>query len=406
MILSRLSANLKGPWMIDPMSAETMLPVLRSVLHGLNVSMEAPETVSEKLPMAKGASSSGGGQKKIHILHLEGTMMRYDYCGSPGSKSLAAMLRKADKEEDVLGHIIVADSGGGNAASVHDLSEAILSCNKPVVGFVDGTAASACIYALSYCSSIIAHQPMNMIGCVGTMIELSGYAKFRRGEDGTLYARIYADQAGEKNLDYEAALEGNASILKENLLNPLCQQFIDDMKTNRPGCTDEQLHGKTYFAKDVVGSFIDSIGTLEDAMGAVIRQAQALDESKHITDMSIYKNLAAIAALAGLAIAEDGSATLSEEQLKAVNDALGSAQEAAESNSDEATSLRSTLAQRDLRISELETSLEAAIARANNEKPEVPVGSTPSSANEPKGAQTHEEAVAACRAFMNKYKNI
>ena len=196
MILSRLSANLKGPWMIDPMSAETMLPVLRSVLHGFTVSMEAPETVSEKLPMAKGASSSGGVQKKIHILHLEGTMMRYDYCGSPGSKSLAAMLRKADKEEDVIGHIIVADSGGGNAASVHDLSEAILSCTKPVVGFVDGTAASACIYALSYCSSIIAHQPMNMIGCVGTMIELSGYAKFRRGEDGTLYARIYASSLG------------------------------------------------------------------------------------------------------------------------------------------------------------------------------------------------------------------
>ena len=74
MILSRLSANLKGPWMIDPMSAETMLPILRSVLAGLSISMEAPEVISERTPVATEAASGGSASQKvihIYLLHFQ-----------------------------------------------------------------------------------------------------------------------------------------------------------------------------------------------------------------------------------------------------------------------------------------------------------------------------------------------
>lgn len=411
MILSRLSANLKGPWMIDPQSAEIMFPMLRSVLRGSSVSLEGSPVVSELVPVAsrsrKGGSDKASEGNQVHILYLEGTMMRYDYCGSPGSKSLAALLRKADRNPDVIGHIISTDSGGGNAAAVPDLAEAIRSCTKPVVGFVDGTAASAAIYALSYCQKIISHDPMNMIGCVGTMIELSGFSKYRRSEDGEIYCRIYADQASEKNLDYEQALEGNATLIKENMLNPLCQQFITDMKTNRPGCADEQLHGKIYYAKDVIGSFIDSLGTLDDAVAAVVALASPAEtEDFNRENMNNYKNLMAIACLAGLALAEDGSATLNPEQLEALDQALADAAASTRTLTSERDSLRETLTQRDNRISELETSLDAAISRANQETPEVTVTTNAPAAGEITGARTHEEAAAACAEFLKNFKNI
>ncbi len=415
MILSRLSANLKGSWMIDPQSAEIMLPMLRNLLHGTPVSLEAPSVISEFVPASSSASEAhnSGNEGKVHILHLEGTMMRYDYCGAPGSKSLANLLRKADQEEEVIGHIIVADSGGGNSAAVYDLSEAIRSCTKPVVGFIDGTAASACIYALSFCQKILAHQPMDMVGCVGTMIHLSGLSKFRRSENGEIYARIYADQSVDKNLDYEQALEGNATLIKEHILNPICQQFIDDMKANRPGCTDDQLHGKIYYAKDVIGSFIDSIGTLEDAVAEVIALATPSSEpstleNKSQINMKQYINLMAIACLAGLACAADGTATLNPEQLEAIDKALGDALASLQNATTEITTANATIAERDKRIAELEASLNAAIAKANNETPDTAVTTNPSAAttDDLRGAQTHAEAAAACNEFLLNFKNV
>ena len=239
------------------------------------------------------------------------------------------------------------------------------------------------------------------------MIELSGFSKYRRSEDGEIYCRIYADQASEKNLDYEQALEGNATLIKENILDPLCQQFITDMKTNRPGCADEQLHGKIYYAKDVIGSFIDSLGTLDDAVAAVVALASPAEtEDFNRENMNKYQNLMAIACLAGLALAKDGSATLNPEQLEALDKAIGDAQAAAQNATAENTSLRETITERDNRIAELETSLNAAIARANNEAPDTSVHSTPADKAEIRGAETHAEAAAACREFLAKHKNF
>lgn len=411
MLLTRFAANLKGPWMIDAESAQVMLPVLKSILSGVPVSLEPEEkyNLSELIAARQAGSSFESGQEsKIHILHLQGTMFRYDNCGMPGSKTMARALRQYDQDPSVIGHIIVADSGGGAASAVSDLAEAIRSCSKPVVGFIDGTAASACIYTLSYCQKLIAHQPMNFIGCVGVMVELSGFSRYHKDADGEIYARIYADQSSEKNLEYEQALEGNASVIKETCLNPLAEQFIQDMKANRPGCTDDLLKGKTYFAKDVVGSFIDSIGSMDDAIEAVLQLAAPAPEpqQKTLLPMKEYANLMAIAVLAGLVFAEDGSATLTAEQLEALDQALADAAASTRTLTSERDSLRETLTQRDNRISELETSLDAAISRANQETPEVTVTTNAPAAGEITGARTHEEAAAACAEFLKNFKNI
>lgn len=410
MLLTRFAANLKGPWMIDAESAQVMLPVLKSILSGVPVSLEPEEkyNLSELIAARQaGASSESGQESKIHILHLQGTMFRYDNCGMPGSKTMARALRQYDQDPSVIGHIIVADSGGGAASAVSDLAEAIRSCSKPVVGFIDGTAASACIYTLSYCQKLIAHQPMNFIGCVGVMVELFGFSRYHKDADGEIYARIYADQSSEKNLEYEQALEGNASVIKETCLNPLAEQFIQDMKANRPGCTDDLLKGKTYFAKDVIGSFIDSLGTLDDAVAAVAALASPAEtEDFNRENMKNYKNLMAIACLAGQAIAEDGSATLNPEQLEALDKALGDALASAQTVAAENTSLKDTIAKQNSRNAELEASLTAAIARANNEAPDTSVHSTPAAPAEIRGAETHAEAAAACAEFLKNFKNI
>ena len=401
MVFSNFAQNLRGPWMIHPEQAAVMLPVLKGFLGGYITEFSkarATKRVSCSDYVAGASVSSGIRGKSIYATYLEGTMLKYDYCGSPGTRRIADELLAADRDDEVVGHIIVADSGGGNADSVPDLADAIRQLEKPVVAYIDGMAASACIYAISYTDKIIAHQPMDLVGCIGTMIEISGFSKFHREEDGYIRCRIYADASSEKNADYEAALEGNAQIIKEELLNPLAEKFISDMKANRPGILDTQLSGKTYFAKDVVGSLIDSIGTFEDAVKAVLDMAEG--QSKTTTDMAKYNNIESIPSLRDLVYAEDGSTTLQACQLQDIEAALGTVADASALN-DTIADLNSQIAERDSRIAELEESLAAAIAKSDGEGV-APKKDPTVAEDEYRPARSFAEAVATCEKFLSK----
>ena len=380
MVLSNLTQNLRGAWMISPEAASVSLPLLRGVLQGqieeIKESSEPYRVMCSDYRIGNTREVNSQTEEAIYVTYLKGTMLKHNSCGDPGTRQIGQELLRADQDPSIIGHIIIADSGGGNANSVPELTDAITQLTKPIVAWVDGMAASACIYAISYTDKIIAHQPMDRIGCIGTMSELSGYSRLYKSKDGYIKARIYADSSTEKNADYEAALEGNAQIIKENLLNPLSEQFINDMKANRPAVTDDQLTGKTYFAKDVIGTLIDSIGTFDDAVNAVITLHDAANPNKQtMTQNNLYPNFTAIPTLTGLVCDEDGSAHLQECQLTDIEAALAAGANATElqttiDNLNQQVSERdATIAQRDARITELENSLQAALARQDEEQP-------------------------------------
>lgn len=415
MKLSNLAMNLRGPWMITPEQAAAMAPVLQGVINGYITEIDkgpAARKIScaDLIPAPKGKANPYES-KSIYVTYLLGTMLKYDSCGDPGTRTIGEELRKADADPEVLGHIIVADSGGGSSDSVPELADAIRSCSKPVVGFIDGTAASACIYALSYCDRIIAHQPKDRVGCIGTLVQLSGYPKFHKDSDGYVSARIYADAATEKNADYEAALEGNFQVIREQTLNPLNEQFTSDVRANRPNVKDDQLTGRTYFAEDVVGSLIDSIGTMADAATAVADLAdQHIDQNPSTMEKqnnNSYPNLVAIPALAEQVFDQnDGSSTLQAVQLQAVEAALAEAASLRASNEQLTADLKKaneTIAARDARITELQNSLKAAIEKAENPAPEQPAPSgTPENDGQVKAAENFDEALEACQDFLNR----
>lgn len=419
MKLSNLAMNLRGPWMISPEEAAIATSLLRGVLQGSITEIDhGPEPYRVKcdsIVPAPAGDANPFRDKSIYVTHLRGTMLKYDNCGDPGTRSIGEALLAADADPEIIGHIIVADSGGGSVDSVPEIAEAITGCTKPVVGFVDGIAASACIYALSYCDNIIAHHPQDRVGCIGTLIQLSGYPKFVKESDGYVTARIYADQATEKNADYEAALEGNFQLIKEQTLNPLNEQFITDIRRNRPAVTDDQVTGRTYFAQSVVGTLVDSIGSFGSALQTVMDLAAALlpagdsaSPSQHNMENN-YPHLTAIPALNEQVFDEqDGSTVLQPSQLEAVEGALAAAaglQESADTANRELTEARETIAQRDARITELESSLAAAIERAESAgSPAAGIKPTHSGegAQGPEPAANFDEALRACDEFLNR----
>lgn len=426
MNLSIFARNLRGPFMIHPMAAAAVMPLIHGVIAGNEIDFDSDDRrESRKVACSdfwSGAKHEAGepfAGKSVFVCYLEGTMTRYDTCESWGTCTIADDLLHADADPEVIGHIIVTDSGGGAADSVPELSEAIGKLSKPVVAWIDGMAASAAIYAISYCQKIIAHRPMNEVGCIGTMITVSGWPKFRRDSDGYVKARIYASQSDEKNADYEAALEGNVQLIRENLLDPLAEQFINDIKANRPGVTDDQTKGRTYFAKDVVGSLIDSIGDFSSAMDAVMELAAAKqgEDGNSISAMK-YQNLESIPELQEQVYAEDGSTVLQECQLQAVDAALASLAETSGLH-DQVTALtqtvadrnatiaqhEATIAQRDARIAELEAALDAAADRNSQEQPagvDVEADTVHHEGDAASPAKNRAEAEAACREFLKR----
>ena len=409
MVFSNLALNFRGPWMISPEQAAVMLPVMKGIMKGYITEFEQAD--SEKLKIAEyNGQKNTASEKKINVVQLVGTMFKYDSCEGPGTRTIANELLAADRNSEVIGHIIVADSGGGSVDSVHEMANAIKNCTKPVVAFVDGMAASACIYAISYCDRIIAHNSTDRIGCIGTMIELSGYSKFHKDGD-FIAARIYADQSEEKNLEYEQALSGNDKLIRENLLNPLAEQFISDMKANRPGAKDEQLKGRTYFAKDVIGSLIDEIGSFEDALKAVNDLANAKNnENIEQNNNPMYPTLENLSKMNGQVYDKDGSTTVQAVQLTEIEEALAegaaNAQRVATLNS-EIAEKDQTIAQQSVRIQELENSLAAAIEKANSDEvSDVVPERAPEAKNTEKEAANFEEALDSCNDFLEKFKNI
>ena len=368
---------LTAQWMIEPYTAAQYQQIFRGALMGLQIEKDDTPTsyfldaVTNKTTYDRDGLASG---KAINVVELKGIMTKEDGGCHYGTKTIARRLLENDKEDFVIGHVIVINSGGGAANSVRVLAEAIRGCTKPVVAFVDGLMASAAMYAGSYCPYIIADSENDRIGCIGTTIEIADYPKQAHLPDGLISVRIYATKSTEKNLEYEEALNGNVELIRKELLDPLNDQFLAAMRENR-NVTEEQLKGRTYFAKDVVGTLIDEIGHIDRAFDKVKELAGFTSGDENLNKPSNNMKFDRINQIEGCEAVEtaEGTATVTEAQLSGIeakltenantieerDNTISSVNEQLATAQQQITTLTDTVAQRDARITELESIIEA-----------------------------------------------
>lgn len=313
----------QSQWMMDPMTASAALKVYEDIVGAARVKAHNPIIEYEVLDdddepynntyynyrlTHKNYEEIPEG-KHINVVRIEGVMMRDDGWCQPGTRQLADWLRKGDLDSRVIANIIIVDSGGGAADSVKDMADTIVECKKPVIAFCDGYMCSAAYYVASYAKHIMANDKRNMVGCIGTMIQLAGYPATSKDEDGYIRLRIYADGSEDKNSDYEEALKGNCQPIREQVLNPLAEDFRNDVKENRPDTTEDQRRGRTYYAQDVVGSLVDSIGSFKDAVSKSIELSNikitTMEGLEHLQSIDSCKDLQSV----------DGCVTLNEAQI-------------------------------------------------------------------------------------------
>ena len=345
-----------SPWQIEPRTLNSLYPVFRGMFSGFHIEQGAepknhlrsaisaitrdivagyyaddqPELMVEEEPEEKPQA------KIINVLPLRGVLTKHDQdCGPRGTRTLAGRLLESDEDENVIGHIMVIESGGGQVSAVPELTDAIGKLTKPIVVWIDGCACSAAYYIACYCKEIIASRDMDMVGCIGTMITWEGRkSKSPENEDGEISVTIYADSSPEKNLEWEKAInEFDFTLAKERLLNPFNEKFQADVMANRPQVLPAELKGRTYMAHEVEGSLIDSIGDFSMAIDRVLALAKFSNEptadptegNQQITntpiEMNQFPHLNSVLNVEALESTEDG-AFLNEEQFASLEERL------------------------------------------------------------------------------------
>ena len=344
---------LGSPWQLEPGTLNSFYPVLRGLFTGLqlekssepqnhlpyhlsaltrNVSMwsqpEVPLADEEPEPEAE-------KEKVVHVLPIRSVLTKHDQnCGPVGTRTLANRLVEADGDPSVIGHILLIESGGGQASAVPEMTDAIQKCTKPIVVWIDGMAASAAYYIACYCDRIIASREMDWVGSIGTMAIYEGRkSKSSEDEHGVISVTIYADGSEEKNEEWDKAInEFDFTLAKDRILNPFNEKFRADVLANRPQVLEMQLKGKTFMAGEVIGSLVDSIGEFSTAVDQVLLLANFSPDSSKTNgsnqqiinpkkQMKQFSHLNSVLAVQVLEAADEG-VFLNEEQLQSVEDRL------------------------------------------------------------------------------------
>lgn len=382
---------LSQAYMIDPKLLPIYTQLFRGVLMGARIDEE------KELLQSAVEVGSASSKKTINVVNLKGLMTRHDGACNFGTRTIARHLREADEDKSVIGHIIVIDSGGGAANSVPDLAEAIEALEKPCVAFVDGMMCSAAIYAGSYCDYIIANREDDRVGCVGTMIQIVDYPKSGQISTGEISVRVYADGSEEKNQDYEEALQGNIQMIKDDVLNPLNAKFVEAMKTNRNLNDNTLLKGKTYFAKDVVGTLIDEIGDFQTAVDKVVSLSKQNSKTQNnISNM--FENITKLPSCAVIEEAEDKTVTLSTAQITEIDTEFGKLNTQLTQAQESITTLNNSLTAKENRIKELEKALEEI-----DNKPEVDEKYPHGNSNDDSLDHSEKDSLTYCTNYLKQF---
>jgi protease-4 len=265
------------PWFMDAYSFQKYFPMLDYFRNGGKVSegkkLNSTYLIDAQSNEVLNADISAEPEEReqvISVTRIDGPITKHGGYSHSGTRRMAQRLTQNDQKENVIGHILEIESGGGSANAIPEMADAIQNLSKPIVTYVDGIMASAAMYIGSYTNHIVASREDDLIGSIGTMIEFTGTPKQSEDQDGIRSVRIYADDSFNKNKEFEEAINNfNFKPVKEKILNPHNDQFKKDIKSNRPKVRGIELTGEIFHANEVVGTLIDSIGPFSTAVEKV-----------------------------------------------------------------------------------------------------------------------------------------
>lgn len=297
---------LNEPWFLNLNYNIDQLNVIIDSVMNPNIVAEADSETYE--PQVSG---------RVSVIPIIGVLTKYDgVCGAPGMQSYGEIIQRAIKDSSIDAIVLSVDSPGGQVNGTEALADIIASSTKPIVGFVDDVGCSAAYRILSPCSSIVANNPLAVVGSIGVMATYTDLTAANE-KRGIKVHQVYAPQSTHKNKISRDLESGDSTSLKAEL-GVYADQFIVAVKKYRPNVTAEHLNGSTFFAKDAIGTLVDSVGSLDTA----ITTALSLIKPKSTKTMTNKTPRMAAALSVDTLESIDGSVTLTQEQTETLESTI------------------------------------------------------------------------------------
>lgn len=257
------------------------------LLYAASQSMRPmPSAQSVRESLSGSTASAVTGQSRVAVFAITGVMTkyaRYDFYSDsldfiiPGLDDIAQAIADADKNESIVGSVLLMNTPGGTVQSWIRIEEVLRSRKKPCIAVVDGMCASAGVYVASLCDKVIALNKVCQIGSIGVMAHIIDTREAEK-KQGIRIIEVYPPESKWKNKAVNEALDGDTEALIREELSPLAQRFQQVVRERRKQL-DEQvegvLEGRMFLSEDALkAGLIDDIMTLKDSISLVAQMAQ------------------------------------------------------------------------------------------------------------------------------------
>jgi ClpP class serine protease len=365
-----LSEVINGAWFMNPDSIQGYLPIISQLLKGERIELQSEEKADQDpVHMIALLNSEGMVVKEMNsyrinyndfrdipenstiIIPVKDVITKYNYCGAPGTLTLANFIKEADKNQNITGILFDIDSPGGEAAGTEHFANTIAECKTPTLAFVNGMVASAAYWPASACDEIVVNLKTDYVGSIGTYRNFVDFTEYYEKE-GIIVKDIYARVSTEKNEEHREALKGNFEPMLDRMA-VITQSLIDGVKKGRGDRLNSEkgdpFKGKIYFAAEALEiGLIDSINNIEYALdrlktGSVLKsgsdpedtiiEEELSEKNNSNTKITMSKKLfpyvAAALGVESFEATEKEGVYLNEEQMAALNSKLEAGEQAA-----------------------------------------------------------------------------
>ena len=212
----------------------------------------------------------------IDVVVVNGPVTRDGGACSYGTKDFRNQVMYANTIPQVVGHIFVINTPGGESDCRKDYEMMINDCRekgKPTVAFVDGMCCSSGMNLACRCDRTVVMGPKDSVGCIGTMAAFWATPDGATDINGSRYVEIVGDSCPEKDAWYREAAKGEYDKLKQSV-NENTEEFHNTVRENRPLVEDWMLKGDVYTAQKVIPQLVDEIGNMDRAIQCVFDLAE------------------------------------------------------------------------------------------------------------------------------------
>lgn len=320
----------------------------------------------------------------VGMVVIDGPIVSHSepWYGIKGTIEAAQELQMLDGDTNIIGTVLYLETGGGAVYALKPILDVLNTLEKPVVVYSKQILASAGYRIAANTNWIMMYHPQGIVGSLGTMSSFSDMQPMFE-KWGMKFFEYYATESILKNKTYRDAKDGDGKALINNILDPMNELFISDIKELRGHLiskTEKSIYqGETFMAGSHGLSYglIDSIGNLQDAVAKVVELANDPEFQKSHTQKLKQSNtmfgnkfpkMAALAKVAAGSITADQVQAVNEEivaaNIEGVTLCLNSELEKIAGENKAASTSAADLSTANARI----TTLEAELKTANEAK--------------------------------------